>query len=217
MDNDSSSWVAALSGQGTECRAAQTRLHELLLKVGLKEAYRRGPAARISGPELDDIAHQAADDAMIALLEKLPTFRGESRFTTWAYRFVVLEISSKFGRHFWRRPSVALEAEDWDRLPERYGASDPLAEAQHRELLEAVQRAVETLTERQRHLFVAIVVNGISIDAMSSRSGSTPGAIYKAVFDARRKIRAYLTANGYLEAEPRVDRVSPRRVGVELA
>ena len=215
MDKDSSTWVTALSGHGAECRAAQARLHELLLKVGLKEAYRRGPAARIAGPELEDIAHQAADDAMIALLEKLPTFRGESRFTTWAYSFVVLEIASKFGRHFWRRPSVALEPEDWDRLPERFAASDPLAEAQQRDLIEAVQRAVETLTERQRQLFVAIVVNGISIDAMSARSGSTPGAIYKAVFDARRNIRAYLTANGYLEG--RVDRVSPRRVGAEPA
>lgn len=217
MDNDSASWVTALSGHGAECRAAQARLHELLVKVGLKEAYRRGPAARIGGPELEDIAHQAANDAMVALLEKLHTFRGESRFTTWAYRFVVLEISSKFGRHFWRRPTVALEAEDWERLPERYGAADPLAEAQHQDLIEAVQRAVGSLTERQRELFVSIVVKGIPIDAMSARCGSTPGAIYKTVFDARRKIRAYLTANGYLDEEPRADRATRQQVGVELA
>ncbi|WP_431220123.1 RNA polymerase sigma factor [Leifsonia xyli] len=188
----------------------------MLLKVAMKEAYRRGPAARISGPELDDIAHQAADDAMVSLLGKLETFRGESRFTTWAYRFVVLEVSSKLGRHYWRRPTVPLDADDWDRLPAKYGA-DPLAAAQHSDLIAAVQRAVETLTEHQRNLFVSIVVSGISIDAMAAKSGSTPGALYKAVFDARRKIRAYLTTNGYLEQDAGAARSGREQVGVETA
>src|SRR4051794_3907386 len=216
MDTESSSWLTALGAKGAECSAAQARLHELLVKVGMKEAHRRGPAMRITGAELDDIAHQAANDAMMSLLRKLDTFRGESRFTTWAYRFVVLEVSSKLGRHFWRRPSVSLDADDWDRLPERYGA-DPLVAAQHRDLIAAVQRAVETLTDHQRNFFVAIVVNGISIDAMAAKSGSSAGAIYKTVFDARRKIRAYLTTNGYLERDPGVARVDREQVGVELA
>jgi RNA polymerase sigma-70 factor (ECF subfamily) len=201
MDMDSASWLTALDDDGTKRDAALARLHEMLLRVAIREAYRRGPAFRIGGPELDDVAHQAANDAMISLLGKLDTFRGESRFTTWAYRFVVLEVSSKLGRHFWRRPSVSLNVEDWERLPARF-AADPLAQAQHRELITAVQRAVnEKLTEHQRHLFVAIVVDGVPIDAMASRSGSNRGAIYKTVFDARRKIRAYLTTNGYLEGE----------------
>ena len=216
MDEDSSSWLAALRGQGAECRAAQAQLHELLLKAGLKEAYRRGPGARISGPELEDLAHQAANDAMVSLLHKLDSFRGESRFITWAYRFVVLEISSKLGRHFWRRPCIPLDTEEWDRLPERHGALDPLAKAEHQDLIAAVKRAVDTLTERQRLLFVATVVNGIPIDAMSARCGATPGAIYKAVFDARRKIRAYLTTNGYLEGEAGMEGVASRRVKAEL-
>jgi RNA polymerase sigma-70 factor, ECF subfamily len=202
MDMDSASWLTALDDAGTERYAALARLHEMLLRVAMHEAYRHGPAVRISGPELDDIAHQAANDAMVSLLGKLDTFRGESRFTTWAYRFVVLEVSSKLGRHFWRRPSVSLDAEDWERLPARF-AADPLAQAQQRELIAAVRRAVnETLTDHQRHLFIAIVVNGVPLDTVVSRSGSNRGAIYKTVFDARRKIRTYLTVNGYLEAGP---------------
>lgn len=201
MDMDSSSWLTALDDAGTKRPAALARLHEMLLRVAIHEAYRRGPAVRICGPELDDLAHQAANDAMVSLLGKLDTFRGESRFTTWAYRFVVLEVSSKLGRHFWRGPSVSLDVDDWEQLPARF-AADPLAQAQQRELIEAVRRAVdETLTDHQRNLFVAIVVNGVSLDAMVSRSGSNRGAIYKTIFDARRKIRAYLTTNGYLDAE----------------
>jgi RNA polymerase sigma-70 factor, ECF subfamily len=202
MDMDSASWLTALDDAGTQRNAALARLHEMLVRVAIHEAYRHGPAARIGGPELDDIAHQAANDAMVSLLGKLDTFRGESRFTTWAYRFVALEVSSKLGRHFWRRPCVVLDAEDWERLPARF-AADPLAQAQQQELIAAVRRAVnETLTDHQRHLFIAIVVNGVPLDTVVSRSGSNRGAIYKTVFDARRKIRAYLTVNGYLEGEP---------------
>jgi len=208
MDADSAAWLAALGGLGPQRSAAQLRLHELLVKVGKQEAYRRGPAARIGGQELEDLAHQAADDAMVSLLGKLGTFRGESRFTTWAYRFVVLEVSSKLGRHFSRRPSVALGGEDWERVPSRYGG-DPLEQTQQRDLIAAVRRAVDDiLTARQRELFVAIVVNGVSTDEMAVRSSSTPGAIYKTVFDARRKIRAYLIANGYLEGEPGMARAA---------
>lgn len=202
MDMDASSWIAALDDVGTGRNEALACLHEMLLKVAIREAYRRGPMFRIRGAELDDLAHQAADDAMVAVLGKLDTFRGESRFTTWAYRFVVLEVSNKLGRHFWLKPSARLDAEGWERLPERFG-SDPLVQTEHRELVAAVRHAMnETLTDHQRRFFVAIVVNGVSMDAMVSQSGLKRGAIYKAIFDARRKIRAHLTANGYLDGAP---------------
>lgn len=199
MDTDSTSWVNALSETKANRKHALARLHVMLLRFAVHEAYQRGPVVGISGPELDDIALQAANDAMVSLLSKLSTFRGESRFTTWAYRFVVLEVTNKLGRHFWRRPSVTLDAEEWDRLPDGL-ASDPLSQTIQRELISAVRRAIdETLTDHQRHVFVGIVVHGIPLDAMVSQSGSNRNAIYKTVFDARRKIRAFLTANGYLE------------------
>lgn len=217
MDMDSASWLTALGGSGTSRDSALARLHQMLLRVAVHEAHRRRPATRIGGPELDDLAHQAADDAMVSLLAKLDTFRGESRFTTWAYRFVVLEISNKLARHYWRRPSVSLDTEEWDRLPARFG-DDPLAQTQHRDLITAVRQAVDdTLTDHQRRFFVAIVVNGVPIDAMVAKSGSSQGAIYKAVFDARRKIRAYLTTNGYLAEEPGITQTTDRKAEVKKA
>ena len=65
--------------------------------------------SRIGGPELDDLAHQACADAMLAITAKLDQFRHESRFTTWAYRFVILEVSNKLGRHFWNAHDVSIE------------------------------------------------------------------------------------------------------------
>jgi RNA polymerase sigma-70 factor, ECF subfamily len=89
----------------------------LLLRVARAEVRRRGGQLRISGPELDDLAHQAAADAVVAIIAKIGEFRGESRFTTWAYKFVIFEVSGKIGRHFWRQPQVPMDTADWDRLP----------------------------------------------------------------------------------------------------
>jgi RNA polymerase sigma-70 factor (ECF subfamily) len=106
-----------LAGTGPAREAAPARLHEMLVRIARGEVGRRATRLQLTGPELDDLAHQAAADALIAITGKLGQFRGESRFTTWAYKFVIFEISAKIGRHFWRHPDVRLDAEDWARLP----------------------------------------------------------------------------------------------------
>jgi RNA polymerase sigma-70 factor (ECF subfamily) len=107
-------------------------------------------------------------------------------------------VSAKLGRHFWRHPSVPFDAEDWDRLPDRFGF-EPEREAEWRDLLAALRRAVDTeLTPRQREIFVALVLNGVPLDALAAKLASNRNAIYKMLFDARRKLRAALVANGYL-------------------
>jgi RNA polymerase sigma-70 factor (ECF subfamily) len=198
LDPDSAGWLRVLTGTGPAQEAALARLHEMLVRIARGEVGRRAPRLRLTGPELDDLAYQAAADALIAITGKLGQFRGESRFTTWAYKFVMFEVSAKIGRHFWRHPDVRLDAEDWDRLPDRFGF-DPAREAEWRDLLAALRRAVdEELTARQRRIFVAIVLNGVPLDALVIELASNRNAIYKTLFDARRKLRAALAANGYV-------------------
>ena len=199
LDPESAEWLRALMGTGPPREAALARLHGLLVRIAQGEARRRGPRLRITGPELDDLAHQAAADALLAITGKLGQFRGESRFTTWAYKFVMFEVSAKVGRHFWRHPSVPLDAEDWDRLPGCFGF-DPAREAEWRDLLGALRRAVdEVLTVRQRAVFVAIVLNQVPLDTLVLELASNRNAIYKTLFDARRKLRAALAAQGYID------------------
>ncbi len=198
LDPESAEWLGALNGKGPQREAALARLHGMLLRIAQRECRRRGPRLGITGPELEDLAYQAAADALVAITRKLGQFRGESRFTTWAYKFVILEVSDKIGRHFWQNPGVPLDAEDWDRLPDRFGF-DPAREAEWRDLLAALRRAVDTeLSPRQRQVFVAIVVNAVPLDALVIELGSNRNAIYKTMFDARRKLRAALAANGYV-------------------
>ena len=198
LDAESARWLQALAEPGAAREAAMARLHKLLVRIAQSEAARRGPRLAITGPELDDLAYQAAADALLAITGKLGQFRGESRFTTWAYKFVIFEVSAKIGRHFWRHPAVPLGSEDWEQLPARFGF-DPAHEAEWRDLAAAVRRAVDTeLTPRQREVFVALVVNGVPLDTLVLSLGSSRNAIYKMMFDARRKLRASLAANGYL-------------------
>ncbi len=199
LDPDSAEWLRVLSGTGTEREDAVARLHNLLLRIAMTEVRRRGAVHRIAGPELDDMAYQAADDALLAITAKLGQFRGDSRFTTWAYRFVIFDVSAKLGRHFWRTPGVRLDAQDWERLPDRFGF-EPAEQAEQRELLAAVRTAIEQeLTPRQRRIFVAIAVTGTPLDAVVAELGSSRGAIYKTMFDARRKLRAVLVKRGHLD------------------
>src|SRR6266852_6232352 len=198
LDPESAEWVRVLAGTGPGREAALARLHELLLRIARGEVARRGPRLQITGPELDDLAYQAAADALVAITGKIGQFRGESRFTTWACKFVIFDVSAKIGRHFWRNPGVPLDAEDWDRLPDRFGF-DPAREAEWRDLLGALYRAVaEVLTARQRVVFVAIVLNEVPLDTLVIELASNRNAIYKTLFDARRKLRSALVANGYI-------------------
>lgn len=204
MDAESDEWLRLLHSANPRRETGIARLHEQMLRAAHSEVRRR--QTRISGIELDDIAQQAASDATVAVLDKLPTFRGESRFTTWAYKFVILEVANKLGRHYWRNPPVALQTEDWNRLPERFGV-DPSQHAEAAELTAAIRRAVETtLTDRQRQMFVDIVVKGIPLDALCIKRGVNRNAVYKAVFEARRKIREFLVANEYLTDHAALDK-----------
>jgi len=201
LDPESEEWVRGLKGVGSERDAAIARLHALLLRVARLEAGRRSSQLRVDGPELDDLANQAASDALIAIVAKLDQFRGESRFTTWAYKFAVFEVSTKVRRHFWRSPPIAMGTEEWERLPDRFGV-EPDRASERRELIDAMRDAVTSaLSEHQRQVFVAIVLHGTPLDVLVEQLGSNRNAIYKTLFDARRKLRAVLAANGYLDSK----------------
>ena len=194
-------WRRTLTAGGAVQRDAEARLYDLLLRVARSEVRRRSPSLRFAGPELDDIAHQAASDAVVGVLRRLHEFRGESRFTTWAYTFAMFEVSTKIGRHFWQHPDISLDTDGWERLPDRLGISPEEATAAA-DLLTAVQTAIETvLTRRQREVLLAVVVQGVPLEALAIRRITTRGALYKTLFDARRKLRAYIVTNQYLDDE----------------
>ena len=197
LDEDSVSWLRGLQATGSEHDECIERLHALLLRVARYEVSRRAGSLQLTGPELDDIAQQACDDAFMAIKGKVGDFRGESRFTTWAYRFVMFEVSTKMGRHFWRHRPAVLEDDAWERIPDRLAVA-AAHHAEDRELFTVLRRAIEEdLTDLQRRVFVAIALNEVPMDAFARELGSNRNAVYKTMFDARRKLRTSLAAAGY--------------------
>jgi RNA polymerase sigma-70 factor, ECF subfamily len=191
-------WLDGLRASGAEHDETVAKLRALLLRVARFECGRRQASLHVRGPELDDIAHQAADDALVTILGRLDEFRGDSRFTTWAYKFVVFEVSTKIGRHFWRTGSTTASADvDWEGVADRLAVA-PEQRAEQRDMLEALARAVRRdLTDHQRRVFVAIALNEVPADALAAELGSNRNAVYQTLFEARRRLRASLAAAGY--------------------
>jgi RNA polymerase sigma-70 factor, ECF subfamily len=196
-------WVEDLTAEGAARDDALADLHDLLLRAARFELSRRqGALSHMHGEELDDLAVQAANDAMVALLAKLDTYRGASRFTTWAYKFALLEAGVKVRRRAWQGREVVLEPEAWPSFADE-GASVERGR-EDAELLSALQRAVrEELTQHQREVFTALALNEVPIDVLAERLDTTRGALYKTLHDARRKLRAELEAAGHLGEENR--------------
>jgi RNA polymerase sigma-70 factor, ECF subfamily len=204
LDQESKQWVERLRAGHPRHDEALARLHDVLLRVAHHElSRRRRLLGSITGPEFDDLAQQAADDALMNVLAKLGEFRGLSRFTTWAYKFAVFEASGKVARHAWRRQPPSRDELAWERLPDSL-APRPADRLEQREQLEALSDAIGGLTDRQREVFVGIALNDVPIDVLAIQLGTNRNAIYKNLFDARRNLRTSMAAAGHPVTEEEV-------------
>ena len=196
FDSESQEWLRSLRGHGAEREDALGRLHALLLGAARFEVARRRPTLpHLRGDDFADIAMQAADDAMMSVLRRLDDFRGESRFTTWAYKFALLEASVAVRRRAWQGRELPVGEARWS----TFGAAGPTSHerAETRELLSAIHEATQrVLSDRQREVFTALALNEVPIDVLAERMATTRGALYKSLHDARRKLRDELRRQG---------------------
>jgi RNA polymerase sigma-70 factor (ECF subfamily) len=197
LDSESRVWLESLQADGRVREDALARLHGLLLRAARFEAARRRPSRpHLDAAEIDDMVIQSADDALLAVLSKLDEFRGHSRFTTWAYKFALLETAVKLRRRPWQEREIPVEPAEWIQLSD--GARPLEVEAEQGELLAAVTQAIRSeLTPHQREVLVAVAVGGVPIDVLAERLATTRGALYKTIHDARQKLRRRLAADGH--------------------
>jgi RNA polymerase sigma-70 factor, ECF subfamily len=191
-------WVEQLHADHPRHEQAVARLHDVLRRASVHELHRRrAHLPALAGPELDDVADQCADDALVNILARIDDFKGLSRFTTWAYKFAIFEVSSKLARHAWTRYPPSRDDSELAELPDGL-APRPSEQAERREQLVVLSKAIEAdLTPRQREVFVAIALNDVPIDVLALQLGSNRNAIYKNLFDARRRLRESLAGAGH--------------------
>jgi RNA polymerase sigma-70 factor (ECF subfamily) len=197
-DTESCRWLRALSGTGRERDAAVERLHALLLRAARFEVTRRQHRGAHGGgsSDFDEVAVDAAGDALLAVLDKLHTYRGDSRFTTWAYKFALFEAAAKLRVCQFEGREVPLHDEGWAQLLDGLRAA-PDAPAEAAELVGALHDAIaEVLTPHQRAVLVAITLNDVPIDVLAEQQATSRGALYATLHDARGKLRARLVQKG---------------------
>ena len=194
-------WIAELTGSGPVREDALRRLHAVLLRGARFQVSRMAALrAMVGAAQVEDIITLAADEAMVAVLSKLGTFEGRSRFTTWAYKFAVLQAAVELRRQAWSRREVPLDAAP--ALVEPRPSPDLYAEGA--ELAGAVRDAIDRiLTPHQRRIALALIVDEVPIDVLAERLGTNRNALYKTLHDARSRLRAHLVLEGYLPPSTR--------------
>jgi RNA polymerase sigma-70 factor (ECF subfamily) len=195
LDRDSQVWLDQLDPTSPEYTEALEDLYDLLLQAARFELGRRRSSSAELSDNAEDLARQAAADALRAVVAKLGEFRGQSRFTTWAYKFALLEAARSARRHAWQRREVPLDLATWHLTP--HGRADGGDDFEVAEQLAALRTAIQTdLSRDQRQVLVATALNDVPIDVLAERLGTTRGALYTTIHDARCKLRAALNARG---------------------
>lgn len=197
LDDESLSWVEALRNPGARRDAAIRELHSLLLRAArFQVRRRRNLLPGCDSAELDGLAEQAADDATVAVLKRLDSYEGRSRFTTWAYKFAIMHAAVAVRRAAWQHREIPIEPSEWPFVSDNAG---PAELAEHRELAVALRGAIDTaLTSHQRTVLIALAVNQVPVDVLADRLSTSRGAVYKTLHDARAKLRHELATLGLL-------------------
>jgi RNA polymerase sigma-70 factor (ECF subfamily) len=196
LDRESRRWLQELGAPGAQRDAAVARLHALLVRAARFEISRRRATLSHVRDDPEDLALECADDALLAILGKLDSFRGASRFTTWAYKFALLEAAVKLRRAAWQSREIPLSDDGWAALAA--GGAGPDQAVGDAVLLAAIADAIRTrLTPHQRDVLIALALNDVPIDVLAERLSTTRGALYKTLHDARRRLRGELAHAGF--------------------
>lgn len=195
---DNSEWLDALRSSGSSQASALSDLREILLS-GLK----RGLSKWLEpySPELEALAEDTVQQALIRILDHLDTFEDRSRFTTWAYKVAINLALTDLRRKQWQDFSLEelLEPKSEDRAGRSLvdEESGPEATVEQRELMARIGAILEDeLSPRQYSLMRAVALEGIPMEAIAQKMGVKRNALYKMMHDARLKLKRRMALEG---------------------
>jgi RNA polymerase sigma-70 factor, ECF subfamily len=198
-------WLHDLKTDGVMQEAATTDLRNLLLRAVLY-SFNRNPGGfgELAHEEIFQLAEDCTQDALIAVMNHLSDFRGDSKFTTWAYKFAVNIALMTARRERWKGVSLDQLSSSEDSGFFEWMVQDKSAEgapdqtAMQDEVGEIIREVIESdLTEKQRQILSLVVFNEVPMDEVVRQLGTNRNAIYKTLHDARRKLKSGLQARGF--------------------
>lgn len=193
-ERNNQEWLADL--RGPDSAEAIEDLRTILLR-GLRASL--GSKIR---RDLDFVVEDFVQDALLKILDNVHTFRGESKFTTWALKIAIHVAYTELRRRRWQDISLQefIEGEDGSEYTPAILRDPDVTPEQHTTrltLLEFVQKMIEEeLTERQRTALTAIMIQGMPLAEVASRMGTNRNALYKLIHDARQRLQQRMIASG---------------------
>ena len=209
-DRTNEDWLRDLQSKGASHTAAVQDLRQYLLKaVFLYYHRRRSDLSHLARDELAQMAEDATQDALVKILDKLNTFRGDSKFTTWTYRVAINQAAGDLRRRRWDNLSLDAMKEAADEtLPpllatlEDPTAGDPDTRITRDQIWELISRVIENeFTERQRVVFINQYFRDVPPDTIAEQLGTNRNNIYKIAHDARVKLKDRLLKVGLSQDE----------------
>jgi RNA polymerase sigma-70 factor (ECF subfamily) len=199
MHRDNQTWLVDLGADGEQYDRAIIDLREILLRI-LPNAL-----SRYLSPDsghFDAFLEDVAQETLMRVLDRIDTFEGRSKFTTWVYTIAIRIAMSELRLRKWKEISLdgLEEGNEPDQIPsEMFASSDPNPESAlaQKDAMGLVQQIIhQELTSRQRTIMMAINVQGVPLDVIAERTGSNRNAIYKMMHDARLKLKHRLEREG---------------------
>jgi len=200
IERTNQEWLDALRGPGRDEALADLRA---FLVRGLGYALAGRPGVD------DSLLEDFAQEALLKILAGLDSFRGESRFTTWAQKIAVRVALTELRRHRWRDVSLdeMTRSPDADPsmgsghrfIPEILAepSAGPEQQAIQRMLLSTLRRIIATeLTDKQRQALVAVRIHGMPLEEVAREMGTNRNALYKLLHDARQRLKKRMMAEG---------------------
>ncbi len=132
-----------------------------------------------------DQAADVAQEVWIQIFRALPTYRGDSQFSTWAHRIAVNRTLNAL-RALRRFAKVEVEIEEDTVSVEHAGDSSLLAQT--------IDEAIQKLSPGARTVFVLHDVEGYTHEEIAVELGITSGGSKSQLFKARAKLRRLLAS-----------------------
>lgn len=206
MPRSNTEWLADLGNDDTQAEALADLREYLLRAVFVYLERHRRDLAHLDRRELEHLAEDFAQEALLQILDKLNTFRGESKFTTWTYRFVINVAAGELRLHRWRALSmetlVSEEEVSLFAFLSNQGAPNPETVVARKQILDLIHQIThEELTDRQRLALISVHFRGMPVVEVARRLDSTPNNVYKLIYDARKKLKRGLQRHHYSKAD----------------
>jgi RNA polymerase sigma-70 factor (ECF subfamily) len=198
-------WLVDLRAEGAVYAQALEDLRERLRRgLYFYLSRDRSDLSDRSPDDINQMAEDFAQDALLKVLDNLHTFRGESLFTTWAAKIAVRVALSELRRVRWKDYSLETVTADGEFMPRLTdtpvapaSAPNPEEATERENVLALIDKAIsEVLTERQRNALIAATIDGLPLPEVARLMDTNPNALYKLLHDARLKLRRHLESEG---------------------